>query len=200
MFETFQTLINAGGYDLADFTERIKTMYVMGELTEDEMKQLLEQAQDNAKPDDSYAPLADRVKAIEEWETTIEERLSKLESGSSTDSGEPEKPGDEWSEYKQPTGALQNFTVTAQASSSSGGASTLSIYPAITPTGAYQNVSASPANGAAGVITSSVYWPGVPLGNTTRETLRSVLPLASFSGVSMPKPPRPVCTSRTCPR
>ena len=44
MFETFQTLINAGGYDLADFTERIKTMYVMGELTEDEMKQLLEQA------------------------------------------------------------------------------------------------------------------------------------------------------------
>lgn len=60
MFETFQTLINAGGYDLADFTERIKTMYVMGELTKDEMKQLLE-------------------KAIEEWETTIEERLSKLE-------------------------------------------------------------------------------------------------------------------------
>lgn len=79
MFETFQTLINAGGYDLAGFTERIKTMYVMGELTEDEMRQLLEQAQDNAKPDDSYAPLADRVKAIEEWETTIEERLSKLE-------------------------------------------------------------------------------------------------------------------------
>lgn len=79
MFETFQTIINAGGYDLADLTERIKTMYVMGELTEDEMKQLLEQAQDNAKPDDSYAPLADRVKAIEEWETTIEERLSKLE-------------------------------------------------------------------------------------------------------------------------
>lgn len=26
MFETFQTLINAGGYDLADFTGRIKTI------------------------------------------------------------------------------------------------------------------------------------------------------------------------------
>lgn len=105
MFETFQTLINAGGYDLADFTERIKTMYVMDELTEDEMKQLLEQAQDNAKPDDSYAPLADRVKALEEWETTIEERLAKLESDSSTEPGEPEEPGDKWPEYKQPTGA-----------------------------------------------------------------------------------------------
>jgi hypothetical protein len=42
------------------------------------------------------------VKAIEEWETTIEERLSKLESGSSTDRGEPEEPGDKWPEYKQP--------------------------------------------------------------------------------------------------
>ena len=58
MFETFQTIINAGGYDLADLTQRIKTMYVMGELTEEEMKQLLESSQANAKPDDSYAPLA----------------------------------------------------------------------------------------------------------------------------------------------
>lgn len=111
MFETFQTLINAGGYGLADLTERIKTMYVMGELTEDEMKQLLEQAQDNAKPDDSYAPLADRVKAIEEWETTIEERLSKLESGSLPNPGEPEKPGDKWPEYKQSTGAHDAYHV-----------------------------------------------------------------------------------------
>ena len=89
MFATFQTIINAGGYDLSDLTERIKTLYAMGELTEDEMKQLLEQAQHNAKPDDSYAPLADRVKTIEEWETTVEERLSKLKTGSSTNPGEP---------------------------------------------------------------------------------------------------------------
>lgn len=111
MFETFQTIINAGGYDLADLTERLKTMYVMGELTEQEMKQLLEQAQTSAKPDDSYAPLAERVKAIEEWETIIEERLSKLESGSSTDPGDPEESGDKWPEYKQPTGAHDAYHV-----------------------------------------------------------------------------------------
>ena len=111
MFETFQTIINAGGYDLADLTQRIKTMYVMGELTEEEIKQLLESAQANAKPDDSYAPLADRVKAIEEWETTIEERLNKLESGSSTDPCDPEEPADEWPEYKQPTGAHDAYHV-----------------------------------------------------------------------------------------
>lgn len=111
MFETFQTIINAGGYDLADLTQRVKTMYVMGELAEEEMKRLLEQAQANAKPDESYAPLADRVKAVEEWETTIEERLGKLESGSSTDAGEPGKPGDEWPEYRQPTGAHDAYRV-----------------------------------------------------------------------------------------
>ena len=108
MFATFQTIINVGGYDLSDLTERIKTLYALGELSEDEMKQLLEQAQTNAKPADSYAPLADRVKAIEEWETTIEERLSKLETGSSTGTGEP---ADEWPEYKQPTGAHDAYHV-----------------------------------------------------------------------------------------
>lgn len=111
MFATFQTIINAGGYDLADLTQRIKTMYAMGELTEDEMEQLLEQAQTNAKPDDSYAPLADRVKAIETWQREVEDRLDKLESGSSTDPGELEEAADEWPEYKQPTGAHDAYHV-----------------------------------------------------------------------------------------
>lgn len=108
MLETFQTIINAGDYDLADLTERIKTMYAMGELTDDEMEQLIEQAQTNAKPDYSYATLADRVKAIETWQREVEERLDKLESGSSTEPGEP---ADEWPEYVQPTGAHDAYHV-----------------------------------------------------------------------------------------
>jgi hypothetical protein len=111
VFKTFQTIINAGGYDLIDLTQRIKTMYTMGELTEDEVEQLLKQAQDNAEPDNSYAPLADRVKAIEEWEMTIEDRLAKLESSSSTNPGALEEPADEWPEYKQPTGAHDAYHV-----------------------------------------------------------------------------------------
>ncbi len=47
---------------------------------------------------------------------------------------------------RQSTGALQNFVVTATANSDSGGNSTISISPAITTTGAYQNVTGSPAN------------------------------------------------------
>lgn len=50
---------------------------------------------------------------------------------------------------RQSTGSLQNFTVTTGASSSSSGAATIGISPSITTSGAYQNVSASPANNAA---------------------------------------------------
>lgn len=50
---------------------------------------------------------------------------------------------------RQSTGSLQQFVVTAAASSNGSGNATLSIYPPITTTGAYQTVSASPANGAA---------------------------------------------------
>jgi hypothetical protein len=49
---------------------------------------------------------------------------------------------------QQSTGQLQNFVVTAVANSDSGGNSTIQIYPSITTTGAYQTVTASPANGA----------------------------------------------------
>lgn len=49
----------------------------------------------------------------------------------------------------QSTGALQNFVVTGAVNSTSGGAATIPIYPAITTSGAYQTVDASPANSAA---------------------------------------------------
>jgi hypothetical protein len=47
---------------------------------------------------------------------------------------------------RQDTGSLQQFVVTAAAATS---ATSVSISPAITPSGAFQNVTASPANGAA---------------------------------------------------
>lgn len=50
---------------------------------------------------------------------------------------------------RQSTGALQNFVVTATANSDGSGNSTISIYPAITTSGAYQTVTNAPANSAA---------------------------------------------------
>lgn len=53
------------------------------------------------------------------------------------------------------TGSLQNFVITAITNSDSGGNATLNISPAITTSGAYQNVDAAPANGAAIVVTGN---------------------------------------------
>lgn len=53
------------------------------------------------------------------------------------------------------TGALQNFSVTAVANSDGGGNSTISIQPAIIISGAYQTVSAAPANLAAITVKGS---------------------------------------------
>lgn len=55
----------------------------------------------------------------------------------------------------QSTQQLQKFVVTSQASSNGSGAATLSIYPAITTSGAYQTVTNSPANGAAITVMGS---------------------------------------------
>lgn len=46
------------------------------------------------------------------------------------------------------TGSLQNFVITSITNSDSGGNATLNISPAITTTGAYQNVDNAPANGS----------------------------------------------------
>ena len=102
MFETVQTIINVGGYDLSDLTQRIKTMYAMGELTEEEMKQLLDSAAANANQDAMLPDMSERVGALETRIAAVEERVGKLEAGG-VELGEPEEPVDEWPEWVRPT-------------------------------------------------------------------------------------------------
>lgn len=102
MFETVQTIINGGGYDLADLTERIKTLYALGELSEEEMTQLLDSAATNANQDAMLPDMPERVGALETRIAAVEERVVKLEAGS-VEPGEPEEPVDEWPEWVRPT-------------------------------------------------------------------------------------------------
>lgn len=100
MFETLQTIINAGGYDLADLSKRIKTLFALGELSEDEMTQLLDSAAANANQDAMLPDVSERVGALETRIAAVEERVGKLETGG-VDLGEPEP--DEWPEWVRPT-------------------------------------------------------------------------------------------------
>lgn len=102
MFETVQTIINSGGYDLADLSERVKTLYALGELSEDEMTQLLDSAAANANQDAMLPDMSERVGALETRMAAVEERVGKLEAGG-VEQGEPEEPVDEWPEWVRPT-------------------------------------------------------------------------------------------------
>lgn len=102
MFETVQTIINGGGYDLADLSQRIKTLYALGELSEEEMAQLLDSAAANANQDAMLPDVSERVGALETRLAAVEERVGKLEAGD-VEPGEPEEPVDEWPEWVRPT-------------------------------------------------------------------------------------------------
>lgn len=53
------------------------------------------------------------------------------------------------------TGVLQDFTVLSTVNTDGSGNATISVYPALTTSGAYQTVSGSPANGAAITVMGS---------------------------------------------
>ena len=102
MFETIQTIINAGDYDLADLSQRIKTLYALGELSEEEMTQLLDSAAANADQDVLLPDVSERVGALETRIAAVEKRVGKLEAGG-VELGDPEEPVDEWPEWVRPT-------------------------------------------------------------------------------------------------
>ena len=101
MFETLQTIINSGDYDLTDLTQRIKTLYALGELSEEEMTQLLDSAAANANQDAMLPDMSERVGALETRMAAVEERVGKLEAGG-VEPVEPEEPVDEWPEWVRP--------------------------------------------------------------------------------------------------
>ena len=96
-------VIEVGGYDLADLLRRIDVLYVSGRLTDEERESLVEEAREKADPTAAYAPIEERLEALEAWRTEVEQRLAAIEEGE-PEPPEPE-PGDEYPPYKQPTGA-----------------------------------------------------------------------------------------------
>ena len=103
MYDEVLKVIEAGGYELADLLRRIDVLYVNGRLTDEEREALVEEAREKADPTAAYAPVEERLEALESWRTQVEQRLAALESGE-PEPPEPE-PGDEYPPYKQPTGA-----------------------------------------------------------------------------------------------
>lgn len=99
MRDKIMAAISLGGYGLAPMLGRIATAWARGEVTDGERDELEAAARDRARPEDSYAPAGERLRALEAAVAEVRERLDALERGADA----PDEPADEWPAYRQPT-------------------------------------------------------------------------------------------------
>lgn len=90
MFDIIKSVIQAGGYRLADIQYKIKRMYASGELTEIEMKQLLALAFRGVTTDAERPEMLQMIQSLNDKITALEERVKALEGKPD----EPDVPGD----------------------------------------------------------------------------------------------------------
>lgn len=108
MYEVFKSVITSGNYELSDMLTKIDTIWIQGQITDEQRTELINLARQNATPEQSYAPLAQQVDALFENVAEIaaeveslKSRVTALEGGEVT----PLTPEEEYPEYVQPTGA-----------------------------------------------------------------------------------------------
>ena len=93
MYEVTKNVIQSGNYELTDILAKIDTLWLQGNLTDDERLNLIEMARDKADPSHSFAPLQEQIDALAE-------RVSVLEN-----TKDPDVPVDEYPAFVQPTGS-----------------------------------------------------------------------------------------------
>ena len=105
MYEIFKNILN-GEYELVDILNKIDEYYVKSKLTKEQKEELEEEAREKANPVNSYAPLEERLEALESRVDYLETKLSSQGQTS------PEEPSEEeYPEYVQPTGAHDAYHV-----------------------------------------------------------------------------------------
>lgn len=108
MYEIIKNVINSGRFELTDIMKKIDTIWLQGDITDEEKTELIALAREKADPENSYAPLQKQIDNLYEIVGNLDtglkavtDRVTKLEGGEI----EPEPPSTEYPEYKQPTGS-----------------------------------------------------------------------------------------------
>lgn len=116
MYDIIKQVIENGNYELSSMLKKIDTMWIQDSITEEQKNELIQLAQEKAKPENSYAPLQEQIEeAFKQIATLTEtvnanaqgivalnEAVEKL--GGTVTEPEPE-PEEEYPAWKQPTGA-----------------------------------------------------------------------------------------------
>ena len=97
MYEIIKTVIESKRYELADMLEKIDTMWLQNEITEEQKIELVDLARENAKTENSYSDLQKQIEQAFSEIAALKVRVDKL------DGTEPDH--EEYPEYVQPTGS-----------------------------------------------------------------------------------------------
>ena len=108
MHDIIKNVITSGRYELRDMLSKIDTIWVQGDLTDEQREELVELARTNADPTASYAPLQDQIDQAFDQIKALGDRVAKLEAG---ETPEPAPEPEEWPEWVQPTGAHDAYGV-----------------------------------------------------------------------------------------
>lgn len=104
MFEIIKNVIESKDYKLEDILYKINKMWIESAITEEEKTELDNLARENAKAENSYAPLQEQIDKLYEDMKDLEARVSLLEQEGQEEPTEPSE-AEEYPEYVQPTGA-----------------------------------------------------------------------------------------------
>lgn len=80
MYNVIKSVIAAGGYKLADIQHKVKKMHIMGDLTEEQMDQLLLQASAGVSPDAERPETIAMLQTLLEKIEALEVRVKNLET------------------------------------------------------------------------------------------------------------------------
>lgn len=97
MYEIIRNVIESGRYELTDMLKKIDTIWVQGDVTEDQKTELVSLAQGKANPENSYAPLQKQIETAFKQIADLEQRVIALEGG--------EEEPEEYPAWVQPTGS-----------------------------------------------------------------------------------------------
>lgn len=92
MFEIIKSMISAGGYKLADVQHKIKKLFILGDLNEDQMDELLILAAGGVSTDAERPETLQLINTLFEEINALKQRVSALEGEDPDVPVDPEEP------------------------------------------------------------------------------------------------------------
>lgn len=96
MYEVTKNVILSGNYELSHILTKIDTLWIQGNITDEEREDLIVLARTKADPSRSFAPLQAQIDSLSLRVAALEGKVAPTD---------PDVPSEEWPEYIPPTGS-----------------------------------------------------------------------------------------------